>query len=209
MSPVKTLTRIALALAVSSSLSTAAIAGDASIPSTLKVREFNSIASNYLERPTFVKIIDKKKTDKMVISVDLIRKSKANRDSGAYETLVFSEKRIDKYVAAIDKYLSWEEIAKRDGDIIKKKITKVKANSSSFVFFDFFSANQSNHYLMLTRPTFANVLTNANSNNGGNESPPDFALNRENAIVLKTLLTDWKNGAFEDRLNLDVEDKYK
>jgi len=203
----KTIKRITFALAASILFSLSAFAGEAIVPSTLAVQEIDRPTTKFVDRRTYVKILDKKKkSNKMIIGANLIRKREYNRKSGNYETLVFSEKRIDKYVDAIDKYLSWEEIAQRDGDIVEKHIKTIRASSTGHLNFNLYSVNSTDHYLMIYMRTLADALVG--SENVG--VVPVFSLNRENAVILKTLLTDWKAGNFDELEYVDAdEDKNK
>ena len=190
-----------------------ALANEVSIPFQIKVKQFNSIASNYLDAPTFVAINDKSKYDQLILKVDLIEKSKITRETGAlYEVLAFSEKesRFDNAIKAIDKYLKWHDIASADKDIFTKRIDWVKYNSGSHNEFIFHSGNAENHYLKIKKHNLANSLNFDVTKSPNQQSqPPEFVFDKENAILLRKLLVDWRDGKFEDRLNLDLDDKYK
>ena len=194
-------------LLIFSSAQTAIAADPVSISYDLQVREFNTLASSYLPRPTFINIQEKKKADRLFIRVDFIRPTESKRVSGTMNRIGFSEKRIYEYIAAIDKYLSWEEVARADGDIFEKRIAKILSHKSAYNYFEFHSGNATNHFLSINTPdTSLLALTDVNE---FNKKPPDFVFDRENALALKALLTDWKEGKFEKRLDLNVDDKYK
>ena len=193
--------------------STQALAdSETSIPYKIEVKQFNSLASDYLGAPTFVAIKEKSKYDQLLLRVDLIKKSKLSQDSGAsYENLVFSEKkgRFEDTIDAIDKYLKWHDIAMADGDIFTKKIGFVKYNSSSQNKFEFRSGNAQNHYLVITKYSFANSLSTDYTNPKERNQEPEFVFDHENALRLKELLLEWRDGGFEERLSVDIDDKYK
>jgi len=138
--------------------------------------------------------------------VDFIRAGPSIDAHTGQNTLIFSEKRIDDYVSAIDKYLSWHDIALKDGDIFTKDISRVKSNSSAYNFFKFHSGSASNHYLIIHSPTMAAVLS---TNTNFPKKDPDFVFDYENAKLLKQTLIDWKSGKFEDKININLDDKYK
>jgi len=188
-------------------LAETAFAKDAKRVSTdIEVREFNSVASEYYAQPTFLYHIDKKKDDRLKLAVDFIKEGTSKDVKVGYDTITFSEKRVPSYLEAIEKYFKWEAIAKKDGDLISKDITKVKANSSQYNFFKFHSGNETNHYLIINSPSFSSALSAAN---GERVYVPDFVFDRANAEKLKAMLESWVAGGFDEKLNTDIDDKYK
>ena len=199
--------KIGMVLCTALAFTSAAIAKDAKRVSTdIEVREFNSVASDYYTQPTFLYHIDKKKDDRLKLAVDFTREGTSKDLKVGYDTITFSEKRVPLYIEAIEKYLKWEEIAKRDGDLISKDISKVKANSGQFNFFSFHSGNKNNHYLVINSPSLSSVLS---ASNGKQSYVPDFVFDRANAEKLKETLQSWVTGSFDEKLNTDLDEKYK
>lgn len=143
--------------------------------------EFNHLSSTYMQRPTFAELSPSKK-GKPSLSIYVDR-------YGARRTgFTLSQQYCDDYIALIDKYLDWEAIAARDGDIIDKPIGKAK-NSNFGLVFSIFSGNARQHFLTI----------------GYSSDYAEF-FDRQNAIALKELILKLKNGELTP---LDTESKYK
>ena len=54
---------------------------------------------------------------------------------------------VPEYLAAIDKYAQWAEIATRDGDMITKEISRAKTKNGR-IRFSMHSGNTTQHYLV-------------------------------------------------------------
>lgn len=106
----------------------------------------------------------------------------------AYHQVMFYERDVPRYIAAIDKYLEWEKMALEKGDILEKEIATIPAPSGLNIYFVFHSGNHTNHYLGV-----------GHSDKGllGKTSAVSFVLTRENALVLKRHLADLPNMSAE------------
>gem|GEM_PF-4388338 len=109
-----------------------AIAEEVRISSPFNVLEYNTVSKQYGERATFIKMNLRDKGDMGWIQADLIRKTDNAYLMGGYDVLRIKEKHVDKYIVAVEKYLSWQEIAVRDGDVFNKEIAQ--ANKVKFSF---------------------------------------------------------------------------
>ena len=169
------------------------------LDASFKAMEFNSAASQYMERPTYLElIVYKKKPSQLWIYSDYIRKSDTAKAMGGYEFVSLSVSAADDYIAAIDKYFSWQSIASADGDIIDKEISKTMGRKKSLkVRFGFYSANAQSHYLTLQHCAVGTCLD------------PVMAFDIENAKLLKETISAWKTGQLEGITKEEVDDKYK
>jgi len=169
------------------------------LDSPFKVSEFNSVASQYMERPTFIELITyKKKPSQLWIYSDYIIKTDTARAMKGYEFVSLSESAANDYIAAIDKYISWHSIAMVDGDIIDKEISKAMGRKKSLkVKFGFYSANAQSHYLTLQHCAVGTCLE------------PVMSLDIVNARLLKETIQSWKDGALKAITKEDIDDKYK
>ncbi len=169
------------------------------LDASFKAMEFNSAASQYMKRPTFLElIVSKKRTSQLWIYSDFIKKSDTARAMKGYEFVSQSVTSADDYIAAIDKYVSWHGIASADGDIIDKEISKVMGRKKSLkVKFGFYSANAQSHYLTLQHCAVGTCME------------PVMAFDIENAKLLKETIVTWKAGQLQTITKEDVDDKYK
>lgn len=111
------------------------------ITTPLQAREFNSIASQYMERPTHVNV--KKVGTDLALWVEY--DSYDPRKSDTY--LIFSKKYVDDYLAHIDKYQEWNVKAMEAGDAFQKDIGKASSQAGFKLKFAFYSGNAQKHYL--------------------------------------------------------------
>lgn len=144
------------------------------VPSALVSKEYNDVYSAYYDRPTFVSIETMRDGSK-VLTVTV------NAYGSRTPTTRFFERDIPKYVAAIDKYLAWESKAREKGDVIQKEISVVPAPNLINISFDFVSANQASHFLSIG-VTDSGLL--------GKTTIPFMVLDRQNAFVLRKLISD-------------------
>lgn len=169
------------------------------LDASFKIMEFNSAASDYMERPTFLElIVRKKKPEQLYILSDFIRKSDVGIAMGGYEFTSLSATAIDDYIAAIDKYFAWHKIASQDGDIIDKEIAKAMGRKKSLkVKFGFYSANAQSHYLTLQTCAVGTCME------------PAMVLDYKNAQGLKDTLLAWKSGSLQGLNEAETDAKYK
>lgn len=116
------------------------------ISTRLVGREFNSIASRYLDRPTFVAIEHMSdKTTVLRVKMSMYGAKESN--------LPFIQGKGAAYVGHIDKFLEWEALAKSRGDALTKDIGKAPAWSggpSGDLKFVFHSGNAAAHFLAIS-----------------------------------------------------------
>lgn len=169
------------------------------LDASFKIMEFNSAASTYMERPTFLElIVRKKKPDQLYILTDFIKKSEVGIAMGGYEFTSLSATAIDDYIAAIDKYFAWHKIASQDGDIIEKEIAKAMGRKKSLkVKFGFYSANAQSHYLTLQTCAVGTCME------------PTMVMDYKNAQGLKDTLLTWKAGKLQGLSEAETDAKYK
>lgn len=116
------------------------------ISTRLVGKEFNSIASRYLDRPTFAAI--ERMSDKATVL-----RVKMSMYGSKESNLPFLQGRSAAYVAHIDKFLEWEALAKSRGDALTKDIGRVPAWSngpSGDLKFVFHSGNAATHFLAIS-----------------------------------------------------------
>ena len=123
----------------------ATVQQDSRISANLQAMEFNSVASRYMTRPTFVSV--KTLTDgKTILSVTM----QGYGPSMAANELAFARSHVSEYVAAIDKYLEWAQLAKQRNDQLTKEIVRVPTwPESGLLKFTFHSGNERDHYLSI------------------------------------------------------------
>lgn len=169
------------------------------LDASFKAMEFNSAASQYMKRPTFLElIVSKKKPSQLWIYSDFIKKSDTARAMKGYEFVSLSVTAADDYIAAIDKYVAWHGIASADGDIIDKEISKVMGRKKSLkVKFGFYSGNAQSHYLTLQHCAVGTCME------------PALSFDIENAKLLKETIETWKAGQLQTITKEEVDDKYK
>lgn len=123
------------------------VAGSAEkrIDPTFAVLSYNSIASSYMERPTFVKVIALPKGDTGIY----VEFEPYHRDSSRLASYQFTlaKSHVDEYLSMLDKFKKWSDQASASGDAFTKEIGKVDAFFLAKVQFVFHSGNSKNHYL--------------------------------------------------------------
>jgi len=116
------------------------------VPNNLHAKEFNSIASQYLDRPTFTSI-EKMSDGETVLAISMDNYGNSSRP------IRFLKSNVSNYVSLIDKYTEWEHLAKARGDAITKEIGRAKTwgnGLSGTLKFIFHSGNATNHFLAVS-----------------------------------------------------------
>lgn len=162
------------------------------LDSSFKVLEYNTVSNSYGERATFILMNVREKGDIGWIQADLIHKTDNAQYMNGLDVIRIKEKHVEGYIAAVSKFLAWEEIARRDKDNFDKDIAQVNK-----VKFKFHSGSSNSHYLVMT---FCAV---------GTCVEPQFVFDRENVILLKKFFEDWKNNKLNYTLAEDIDSKYK
>lgn len=108
---------------------------------------YNSVANQYLPRATFAQVNQYKSGEEFLfvevddkVWNDVLKSYEPRRVS-------FSKAQTAGYVAAIDKFDEWAQIAKRDGDMITKEIARVPTYNGELRF-QIHSGNADAHYLV-------------------------------------------------------------
>lgn len=174
---------IAICLALSgcnTSINTAAT----NVPLNFSASIYNSVYSQYMERPTFAEMLTKTNGNSWIN----IQTKKYGPDKYGLDTIsnAFLQSEVDTYIAYIDKFLQWDETATKDKDIFDKDIGTAK----TVVFgmkFSFHSGNATTHYLVI----------------GSGE---EQYYTRQAAIGLKELLIKFKNN---ELAKTDLSNKYQ
>ena len=159
------------------------------LDSELAVLDFNDSADAYLERPTFVSLVERYGSGKMLsIKVDLY-----GTDSHLYVPLESSA----DVTSMIDKYLSWQETATERGDQIEKEISTVDGWGAFKLKGIFFSGGVGRHFLVINQCAMGCI---------GASSEDYFYFDKSNAQHFKKLIHDMQSGRLK---MLDVDSIYK
>ncbi len=110
------------------------------VRSDLVAKRFNTITSEYSDRPTFVEVAFTR-TGKEVLSVQI------NPYKGDALYVMFLKKNVPEYLKAIDKYLEWAALARERKDAFTKEIAVVPTAQGVSLKFTFHSGNESAHFL--------------------------------------------------------------
>src|SRR6218665_1476884 len=87
------------------------------LSTNLYAKEYNSVASKYMDRPTFSSVEQMSDGETVLaISIDTY--------GTAQNTLRLSKKHVNEYINLINKYFEWEKLAKSRKDAFTKEIGK-------------------------------------------------------------------------------------
>lgn len=141
------------------------------VSTSLRPREYNSIASRYMERPTFVSIEEMSDgSSVLMVQMDTysvpstyrdLNLSAEQRNALRHSQIRFLKDHVAEYVEAIDKFSEWEELARERGDAFTREIDRVPtwANmGSGNLVFSFHSGNDRNHFLVVAFSAAGTVL---------------------------------------------------
>ncbi|MFC6197809.1 hypothetical protein ACFQDM_06955 [Ponticaulis profundi] len=167
---------------------------DMPISTGISAMQFNSVASQYMRRPTFVSV-QHYPSGEEVMTIE--RDDYGVRDKyGAEATSrIWFDRSGAKVIAdATNKYFEWETQASEAGDIFAKDIAKTKSIKGGAVQVGFASGSGSQHYLTLEFCALGACLA-------------DSALffDRAGAEALKEVLTDFAEGKIKAE---NVSSKY-
>lgn len=128
------------------------VATETRVASRLHAQEFNSIASQYMERPTFLSLQTYSDgRSALVIDMDEYGVGPAGFEVAGDYALRLDPAQVDSYVALIDKYLEWETLASTRGDMLDKEIGRAPAagaQSPGEARFAIFGGNVGANHLM-------------------------------------------------------------
>ena len=170
-----------LALTSSFILNGCAMSPDEILHTNLNGYTYNSISRSYLDRPTEVSLYG----DTLVIKVQ----GYGQNDVGV---LSIKPEDVESTVAAIDKYLKWDALATKRGDIVKKNIAEVGGYTYAIL-----GVNEGQHFFISHIPVLGDHL---DSNLLGQLA---ILFPREEAIELRKILLQLKDNALP-RTDLSV-----
>ncbi|EJG1710644.1 hypothetical protein CDB79_RS18860 [Vibrio parahaemolyticus] len=154
------------------------------ISSDLSASEYNNVYAKFYERPTFITTYDyEKDTDAMLVKMDMYGTETSN--------LFFDEKEVGRYLAAIDKFIEWEDLARSREDNFTKDIDTAPAWNSGNLKFTFHSGNAKNYYLAIS---FCSLICLE-------DQAQYYDLN--NALALHEVLTSFSKGQL-NTTNIDA-----
>lgn len=151
------------------------------VESELAVMEFNSVASRYMERPTFVQ------ASQLIGGPQiLLVEYDAYGRYGGYAKIYRADQAvlINDY---IKKYLQWAEEASKHEDLIQKEIGMAKAMAGESIRFSIYSASAQRHLLSVETCTL------------GMCGEDDYVhyMDEKNAIKLSELVTSLANSTLK------------
>lgn len=155
---------------------------------------YNGASNQFMEAATYATIqTNKKGNDILTIEVDDPVWSDVYK---AYmpRSLRWQKNSVPDYIAAIDKYAQWAEIATRDGDMITKEIAKAKTKNGR-IRFQMHSGNTEQHYLVADFCATVCLEDRA------------LYFSYENAMALRDALDDFAAGRIA--VNPDIDSKYQ
>lgn len=166
------------------------------IPSSLRASEFNDVASQYMERPTFV-AVQTFSDGNTALKVEMDEYGTGydpNLKVVTPHVTYFDRRFVSAYLPLIYKYLEWEALAMQRSDLIDREIGEARTWGNGMevtLKFGIFSSSAATHLLVVERCAV------------GTCSDKSLSLNRANAVLLKSLLHDFASGKV-DQKNLDA-----
>jgi hypothetical protein len=161
------------------------------IPTKVSLMTYNSLASTYMERPTFATLYTYK--DESYIRVEAkTYGTKYTKSLGAYDEKMIvriSLTQTSDFISAIDKYLKWNDLAIKNKDIIEKPISQTETIQfiwmDAYTKFGFYSGSATSHYLTMTNCTIVGLTP---------DMCKDSYVDKKNALNLKELILAYQNG---------------
>ena len=180
---------VVAAMALSACTSVADAQASQRIGTELRAAGYNSLASSFFERPTFVTVVRLRDGD--VLNVE-----RSDYTSGS-SNLSFTKEGAASARQIIDKYEEWREIALRDGDAFTKEIGRAASLMGSEMRLSFHSGSKEKHYLAATICSGAmSICADENS----------LYFDAENVARLDSLLEQFVAGEIEVT---DYDGKYR
>lgn len=188
------MTRNAIKTAIASTITAIALAActtvssETRIPTRVSASEYNSVASRYMERPTFASIQSMSDGEEVLrLEMDTYG-SNINLTTGVATpyTLPFDKRFGAEYLALIDKFFEWEGLARERGDLIDREIGTAPTWSSmggtGTLKFSIFSSSLQDQMLIVEYCVSVGC------------SDQRFTFSRANARELGRLLADFTEG---------------
>lgn len=112
------------------------------VRSNLQVLEYNSVAQQYMPRPTTITVRGNPGKQDLLIRYD---------NYGMSNDIVagFTAKNVDAYLEHVAKFLKWAAMATANGDAFEKEIGIAPSFPGIKLKFSFFSGNPSSHFLVV------------------------------------------------------------
>lgn len=104
---------------------------------SVNISEYNSIANQYMHKPTFGTIQHFNEYDAYYI--------KASRYGQGYLGIYITPDNLTSYQTALTKYLKWNEIALNNNDLVDKTIVSFEQSLTTWKLV-FFSGSEKSHY---------------------------------------------------------------
>ncbi len=163
------------------------VAEQTRVASALRASEFNGVASQYMERPTFVSVQTfSDKNTAMAVEMDEYGTGyDPNLNAVTPHITYFDKRYVANYLPLIDKYLEWETLATQRGDLIEREIGNAKTWGNGMevsLKYGIYSGAQGNNLLTIERCAV------------GSCSDKFLVLTRPNAVILRELLVDFEAG---------------
>lgn len=164
--------RFVLSLSVLALAACSSVQNSTRVSTSLRAQEFNTVASRYMEKPTFVST-ESWSDGKSVLMVhmetyavphvyDNLSLDPSARDTLRHTELRFSKENVSGYVAAIDKFLEWSALATQRKDAFDKEISLVPTWANmvkASLRFTFHSGNEQEHFLVVAISAVGTTLT--------------------------------------------------
>ncbi|MBM3853501.1 MAG: hypothetical protein FJ399_10135 [Verrucomicrobia bacterium] len=170
------------------------------VSTSLRAQEYNSVASRYLEQPTFVEMATLNDgTQLLIVDMKLyavpsfysgLRASGAAAEALRHSRIGFGKNQVTGYVAAIDKFLEWATLASERKDAFTKEISSVPTGRGALKF-TFHSGNDRSHFLAVAWSAMGTTI---------DEKAQYFDIS--NAKELKRLLLAFASDSIQ-RTNID------
>jgi len=144
------------------------------IPTALVARQYNDVYSQYSARPTFASI-EMMKDGSRVLNITI------NAYGSQSHSARFYAQNASQYIAAIDKFLEWEEQASKRGDMIEKEIAIISSPNGFKISFDFVSGTPGAHFL---------YINGASTGMLGTMKATMMIFDKANALLLREMITD-------------------
>ncbi len=160
------------------------------LSTNLHAKEYNSIASKYMDRPTS-STVEKMSDGATVLAISI------DNYGTTQSSLRFSKKHVTEYLNLINKYLEWEQLAKSREDAFTKEIGRADTWGNGIagtLSFTFHSGNSSIHFLSVAFCATGTCL---------DETALYF--DTKNAIELKALLKKFESGSIKQK---DIDSVY-
>lgn len=158
----------------------------------LEAVEFNSIASGYQPRPTFVSLeMMSDGEEVLAIQMDQYGTTQYQYGYEMHHQFRMLPSAIPEYLALLDQYDRWRETAIERGDAITREMGRAPAWHGELKF-EFHSGNAQRHYLLVSICAVGTCLDGES-----------LGFDSVNVDRLRQVLTDWQAGELQS-LNVDA-----